>query len=203
MVSTLPDLILGIVIILVLSASMSTLSSLVLTSGSTLTLDIIIPARKTEMSEKAQLGCIRALVLFFIAVSSVIAIVQARSSVTFIAQLMGISWGALAGAFLAPFLLSLYFKRITRPAVWTSFIAGVAIMCGCMFCTFTGKVFISPFFTSPINAGVLAMLLGLILVPIVSLFTKVSEPEKIDEMFDCYNHTVTVKASTALNENEN
>lgn len=203
MISTLPDLILGIVIILVLSASMSTLSSLVLTSGSTLTLDIIVPARKSEMGEKSKLNCIRALVLFFIAVSSVIAIIQARSSVTFIAQLMGISWGALAGAFLAPFLLSLYFKWITRPAVWTSFVAGVAIMCGCMFCTFTGKVFISPFFTSPINAGVLAMVAGLVLVPLVSLITKVSDREMTDEIFDCYNNTYTVKATTSLNEKDN
>jgi len=203
MISTLPDLILGVVIILVLSASMSTLSSLVLTSGSTLTLDIIIPARKKPMSEKAKLGTIRLLVLFFIAVSSAIAIVQARSSVTFIAQLMGISWGALAGAFLAPFLLSLYFKQITRPAVWASFISGVTVMCCCMFCTFTGRIFISPFFTSPINAGVLAMMLGLVLVPVISLCTKVSEPGKVEKMFDYYNHTVTVKATTSLNEKDN
>lgn len=203
MISTLPDLILGVVIILVLSASMSTLSSLVLTSGSTLTLDIIIPVRKRPMAEASKLRCIRLLVLFFIAVSSAIAIVQARSSVTFIAQLMGISWGALAGAFLAPFLYSLYFKQITRPAVWVSFITGVAVMICCMFCTFTGRTFISPFFTSPINAGVLAMLLGLFLVPVVSLCTKVRDPKAVESMFDYYNQTVTVKVSTSLNEKDN
>ena len=115
MLATLPDLMIGVVIILVLSASMSTLSSLVLTSGSTLTLDIIDPAmakarKGTHMNERNKLLCIRLLVLFFIIVSSVIAIIQAKSSVTFIAQLMGISWGALAGAFLAPFLYGLYWK---------------------------------------------------------------------------------------------
>ena len=99
MLATLPDLMIGVVIILVLSASMSTLSSLVLTSGSTLTLDIIDPAmakarKGTHMNERNKLLCIRLLVLFFIIVSSVIAIIQAKSSVTFIAQLMGISWGA-------------------------------------------------------------------------------------------------------------
>ena len=41
MLETLPDILIGIVIILVLSASMSTLSSLVLTSSSTLTLDLL------------------------------------------------------------------------------------------------------------------------------------------------------------------
>ena len=203
MVASLPDLMVGIVIILVLSASMSTLSSLVLTSGSTLTLDIIVPAaskRSKPMTEKAQLGWIRLLVLFFIAVSSVLAIIQARSSVTFIAQLMGISWGALAGAFLAPFLYGLYSKKTSCAAVWASFISGVGIMSACMFCTFTGRTFISPFFTSPINAGVLAMVFGLVLVPIISHLTKVRNPEKIEKMFECYEETVTVRATTSLSD---
>ena len=203
MVASLPDLMVGIVIILVLSASMSTLSSLVLTSGSTLTLDIIVPAASKgskPMTEKAQLGWIRLLVLFFIAVSSVLAIIQARSSVTFIAQLMGISWGALAGAFLAPFLYGLYSKKTSCAAVWASFISGVGIMSACMFCTFTGRTFISPFFTSPINAGVLAMVFGLVLVPIISHLTKVRNPEKIEKMFECYEETVTVRATTSLSD---
>lgn len=205
MLQTLPDLMIGIVIILVLSASMSTLSSLVLTSGSTLTLDIIVPARSVkgkQMSEKSQLLSIRLLVVFFIIVSSILAIVQAKSSVTFIAQLMGISWGALAGAFLAPFLYGLYWKRTTNAAVWVSFIVGVLIMCGCMFCTFTGKEFISPFFTSPINAGVLAMVAGLIIVPVVSLFTRVKDKEEVEKMFNCYEKEVTVRALTSLMDEE-
>lgn len=207
MLASLPDLMIGVVIILVLSASMSTLSSLVLTSGSTLTLDIIDPAvakvRKGKgLDDRRQLLCIRLLVLFFIVVSSVLAIIQAKSSVTFIAQLMGISWGALAGAFLAPFLYGLYWKRTTPASVWVSFIGGIAVMCGCMYCTFTGKVFISPYFTSPINAGVLAMLLGLVTVPLVSLFTKVDRKEEVNRMFDCYDSTVTVRASTSLVEDQ-
>ena len=203
MLASLPDLMIGVVIILVLSASMSTLSSLVLTSGSTLTLDIIDPAMAKarggeHMTERSKLLSIRLLVVFFIVVSSAIAIVQAKSSVTFIAQLMGISWGALAGAFLAPFLYGLYWKRTTTASVWASFIAGVAVMCGCMYCTFTGKTFISPYFTSPINAGVLAMVLGLVIVPVVSLLTKVTCQEKVEKMFGCYENTVTVRASTSL-----
>ena len=208
MLASLPDLMIGVVIILVLSASMSTLSSLVLTSGSTLTLDIIDPAvakmraSSRRLGERNKLLFIRLLVLFFIIISSVIAIVQAKSSVTFIAQLMGISWGALAGAFLAPFLYGLYWKRTTSASVWVSFIAGVAVMCGCMYCTFSGKTFISPYFTSPINAGVLAMLLGLVIVPVVSLFTKVDRKESVERMFKCYDNTVTVRASTSLTEEQ-
>lgn len=205
MLASLPDAVIAVVIILVLSASMSTLSSLVLTSGSTLTLDIIAPAMKKGgkmMGDKSKLLCIRLFVLFFIAVSSFLAIVQARSSITFIAQLMGISWGALAGAFLAPFLYGLYWKRTTPAAVWASFISGVVVMCACMYCTFTGKVFISPYFTSPINAGVLAMLLGLVIVPLVSILTPVRDRNAVDEMFKCYDRTVTVRASSSLADKE-
>ena len=147
-------------------------------------------------------AAIRLLVLFFIVVSSAIAIVQARSSVTFIAQLMGISWGALAGAFLAPFLYGLYWKRTTSASVWASFIVGVGVMLGCMYCTFTGKTFISPYFTSPINAGMLAMLLGLVVVPVVSLCSRMSRKEAVEEMFGCYNSTVKVRASDALSEEQ-
>ncbi len=205
MLASLPDAVIAVVIILVLSASMSTLSSLVLTSGSTLTLDIIAPAVKKGgkvMGDKSKLLCIRIFVLFFIAVSSLLAIVQARSSITFIAQLMGISWGALAGAFLAPFLYGLYWKRTTPAAVWASYISGVAVMCACMWCTFTGKVFISPYFTSPINAGVLAMLLGLVIVPLVSILTPMRDRNAVDEMFKCYDRTVTVRASSSLADKE-
>lgn len=205
MLQTLPDIMIGVVIILVLSASMSTLSSLVLTSGSTLTLDIIAPATShagKKMSERSQLLSIRLLVVFFIAVSSVLAIIQAKSSVTFIAQLMGISWGALAGAFLAPFLYGLYSKRTSKASVWTSFVLGVLVMCCCMYATFTGGEFISPYFTSPINAGVLAMILGLVIMPVVDLFTKVGNKEAVSKMFECYERKITVRASTSLDDEE-
>ena len=70
----------------------------------------------------------RVLIVVFIAISVVLAIVQYRSSVTFIAQLMGISWGALAGAFLAPFLFGLYWKRATKAGCWASFLFSVVVM---------------------------------------------------------------------------
>ena len=139
-------------------------------------------------------------IVFFIVVSAAIAIVQVKSSVTFIAQLMGISWGALAGAFLAPYLCSLYSKKITKVSVWVSFICGVGIMAANMICTFAGVPFINAFFSSPINAGVLAMLSGLIIVPAVSMITPKPDKAQMDEMFSCYDRTITVRASTALEE---
>jgi Na+(H+)/acetate symporter ActP len=71
-----------------------------------------------------------------------------------------------------------------------------------MYCTFTGKTFISPYFTSPINAGVLAMVLGLVIVPVVSLITKVTRKEDVERMFNCYKGTVTVHVTTALEEGQ-
>ena len=186
MLSKLPDVLIAVVVVLVFAASMSTLSSLVLTSSSTLTLDMIIPMSKGRINDKKQMLIIRILLVFFIVVSSIIAIIQVKSSVTFIAQLMGISWGALAGAFLAPFLYSMYSKKVTKPAVWASFIFGVGVMVIDMICNFTGKTFINAYFASPINAGVLAMVGGLIIVPIVSALTKADNSAEVDKMFDNY-----------------
>ena len=187
MLSTLPDILIGIVIVLVLSASMSTLSSLVLTSSSTLTLDFLKETVVKDMTEKTQLVVMRALVAFFIILSVVIAL----NPPTFIAQLMGISWGALAGAFLAPFLYGLYFKNVSTAAVWVSYIAGVGITVSNMFLHFI---------KSPINAGAAAMIAGLIIVPIVSLLTPSPDKNFVDDVFSCYDQTVTVHKSHSLEE---
>ncbi len=200
MLSGLPDVVVAIVIMLVLSASMSTLSSLVLTSASTLVLDMIAPLRKKKMEQKSQMLAIRAFIVFFVVISAAIAILQVKSSVTFIAQLMGISWGALAGAFLAPYLYSLYSKKITKASVWVSFVSGVGIMIANMICTALKVPFISAYFSSPINAGVLAMVTGLVIVPVVSLITKKPDAAVVDEMFTCYDRTITVRATTSLED---
>ena len=128
MLSGLPDILIAVVVILVLSASMSTLSSLVLTSSSTLTLDFLKGHVVKDMDEKKQLLIMRVLIVVFIVISVILAIIQYKSSVTFIAQLMGVSWGALAGAFLAPFLYGLYWKRTTKAACWVSFLFSSVVM---------------------------------------------------------------------------
>ena len=189
MLSSLPDILIGIVIVLVLSASMSTLSSLVLTSSSTLTLDFIKPLFVKDMSEKKQLIWMRILLAFFIIISVVIAL----DPPAFIAQLMGISWGALAGAFLAPFLYGLYWKRVTKAAVWASFIAGVGITVSNMFINYIA---------SPINAGALAMLAGLIVVPVVSVITKKPDEAIVDGIFNCLDEKVMVEQKMALPEED-
>ena len=187
MLSGLPDILIGIVVVLVLSASMSTLSSLVLTSSSTMTLDLLKDNVIKNMSEKKQIITMQILVVFFLVVSVVIAL----DPPTFIAQLMGISWGALAGAFLAPFMYGLYWKGVTRAGVWAGFISGVGITVANMFIGFID---------SPINAGAVAMAAGLVVVPVVSFITPNPDKEKIDEIFACYDEKVTISRKRSLQE---
>ena len=192
MLSELSPYIIGIVIVLVLSASMSTLSSLVLTSASTLTLDVFIPAFKKNVGEKKKLIIMRVLIVFFILLSATIAILKdtVLKDVAFIAQMMGISWGALAGSFLAPFLYGLYWKKTTRVAVWCSFGFGVTVMVTQLVLSLAKAIPASGFlhfvFQNSLYTGVIAMLGGLILVPIVSLLTQKSKPANVDQIFQCY-----------------
>ena len=200
MLSTLSPVIIAIVIVLVLSASMSTLSSLVLTSASTLTLDVIL-ARK-QVSEKKQVFIMRLFISFFILVSAVIAVVKDAFGFTFIAQMMGVSWGALAGAFLAPFLYGLYWKRATKSAVWASFIAGCGIEILQLVISLTGSNFANPvlnyLFASSVRSGAVAMIVGLVLVPVVSLLSPKPNKVQVEEAFSCYNKSVTTNIRDSL-----
>ena len=189
MLNTLPDVLIALVVLLVLSASMSTLASLVLTSSSTMTLDLIYRDKKASSQEvrsgeiddtvegdieRRKVIVMRVLIVFFIAISLLIAL----NPPTFIAQLMGISWGALAGAFLAPFMLGLYWKGVTPAAVWACFIWGVGITVVNML---TGNAI-----ANPINCGAIAMVGGFPVVWIVSLFTRKMDKETVNNMFKCF-----------------
>ena len=199
MLSGLPSILIAIVVVLVLAASMSTLSSLVLTSASTLTLDFIRGTLVKKMDEKKQLLTMRGLVLVFITISVVLAIVQYKSSVTFIAQLMGVSWGALAGAFLAPFLFGLYWKKATRASVWCSFLFSTVVMLA----NIVAKPLFPAILQSPINAGAFCMIMGLIIVPVVSLVTPKMDKAYVDQVFSCYDRTVTVNVTDSIGDTQN
>ena len=165
-------------------------SSLVLTSSSTLTLDMLKLTCMKKSSEKKTLFVMRVLIVFFIVISVVIAL----NPPTFIAQLMGYSWGALAGSFLAPFLYGLFSKKVTKASVWVNFVWGVGLTVVNMF---------MHFIKSPINCGAVAMVGGLIIVPLVSLITPKLKKENVDKMFACYGEKVTVTKDMVLVEDEN
>ena len=196
MVSNLSPALIGLVVILVLSASMSTLSSLVMASSSTLTIDFLKGHIIKNMDEKKQLLSIRILIVIFIAISVVIAIIQYKGNITFIAQLMGVSWGALAGAFLAPFLYGLYWKKTTAASVWVSFLFGS----GFMVCNMLFRSHFPYLLQSPINAGAFAMIAGLILVPAISLVTPKMESSFLDAAFSCYERRTEVPVKNDLGD---
>ena len=178
----------AMVVLLVLSASMSTLASLVLTSSSTMTLDLIYRDKKAapgeveegtiddmvaEKIERRKVVVMRVLIVFFIVISLLIAL----NPPTFIAQLMGISWGALAGAFLAPFMLGLYWRGVTTASVWACFTWGVGL-------TVANMLLGNP--VNPINCGAIAMLGGFPIVWLFSLVTPKMDREQVDKIFECY-----------------
>ena len=188
----LPSLLIGLVVVLVLSASLSTLSALVLTSSTTMTHDLIRPAMKGKMNDKKEFITMRVLILVFLAVSVLIAM-NKNAAIT---SLMSYSWGALSGGFLGPFLWGLYSKKTTKAAVWTSFALGIVLTTSHM-CIFTFfKDSCMPIvkwaaslplnLASPINAGALLMILSIVLTPIISSFTKPCEKETVENAFAAY-----------------
>jgi len=185
-------------VVLVLSASMSTLSSLVLASSSTLTLDFLKGTVIKNMDEKRQVKTMRVLIVIFIVISVILAILQYKSNVTFIAQLMGVSWGALAGAFLAPFLYGLYWKKATKAACAASFLFSTVFMLANMVVKSSFPVLLQ----SPINAGAFCMIAGLLIVPIVSWFTKKPNKTLVEDAFSCYDKKVLVPQKEALGDKE-
>ena len=194
MLSGLSPLMIALVVILVLSASMSTLSSLVLASSSTLTIDFLRENVLKDAEDKTLVRVMRGLIVVFIGISVVIAVIQYKSSVTFIAQLMGISWGALSGAFLAPFLYGLYWKKTTKAACWVCFVFGSGIM----ILNMAAKELFPEILQSPINCGAFAMLAGLVLVPVVSMLTKKPDAELVEDAFACYHVTVQAEQKITL-----
>ena len=109
---------------------------------------------------------------------------------------MGISWGALAGAFLAPFLYGLYSKRVTKASVWVCFLFSTVVMLANVFV----KSAFPTILQSPINAGAFCMLAGLVFVPVVSLVTKKPDKELVNDVFSCYDKTVTVSVKDSIGE---
>lgn len=175
--SSLSDLLIGVVMILVLSASMSTLSSLVITSSSTFTLDFLKGVFLKEMDHQKQLRFIRVLCIFFI----VLSVVLALNPNSLITTLMSLSWGVLAGAFLGPLVWGLFWRGTTKAAVWACFIAGVGINVYNLFAHFA----------APTSAGAVSIVASLFIAPLVSLVSPKLSPAHLDVTFSCYDQTVS------------
>lgn len=167
----LPDALIGIIVILVLSASMSTLSSLVLVSSSAISLDLVKGTLFPNMKKENVMLLMRALCGLFVILSFMVAVTPNS-----ILALMSFSWGTVAGAFLAPFLYGLYWKGTTKIGAWAGFISGFAV-------SVAGAVIYKMDAGKAPNIGAIAMVVSLIVVPAVSLLTAKMPQKHIARIF--------------------
>lgn len=184
----------GLIAVLILSASMSTLSSVSLASASVIAVDIYKDRINPAASDKRVSGVMRALCLAFVALSVVIAILNEKFGIAAIAYMMGISWGTLAGCFMGPFVLGLLWKRVTRSAVYSSIISSLVLTAGLILvfgfdkngwdCTL-GTALKDGVATSPL-IGVICMVFSVIVTAVVSLLTKRPSDEVLCAAFDTH-----------------
>ena len=186
-----PTGLIGVIAVLILSASMSTLSSVSLASASVVAVDIYKGKINPNADDKKVNITMKVLCLIFVAISVVLAILNEKFSIAAIAYLMGLSWGVLAGCFIGPYVLGLLWKKVTRPAVWTSIIGTLVLTVVLVFvfgydkngwdCTF-GVALQTGIGCSPM-IGVICMIYSMISTAVVSLFTKVPDAATIDNAF--------------------
>ena len=182
----------GVIAVLILSASMSTLSSVSLASASVVAVDLYKGSIKKDASDKRVNTVMRALCLVFITISVVLALLNEKFGLAAIAYMMGISWGTLAGCFIGPFVFALISKRTTRAAVWTSIIGSLALTVVLIFVLGYAKLDWNGGLGDALKAGVscspligvICMVYSLVVTPVVSLFTKAPEAEVIEAAFD-------------------
>ncbi|MBQ2915352.1 MAG: sodium:solute symporter [Clostridia bacterium] len=174
------SILLSVVLLCVLSASMSTLSSVVLTSSSSITVDLAEALNKgKEINKKKQMIWTRTLCFAFIAIS----FIAATFNVAIIVSIMSFSWGVVSGCFIGPYVWGLYSKKITKAGAWAGMHSGVVVV-GTMLIVDMIKVgfdngIMAAFTASSSNAalyGIVAMAVSLVIVPVVSLFTQKLTP---------------------------
>ncbi len=183
---------LGVIAVLILSASMSTLSSVSLASASVVAVDIYKGKINPNATDKKVNWTMRILCLVFILISVVLAILNEEFHLSAIASLMGISWGTLAGCFIGPYVLGLLWKKVSRPAVWSSIISSLVLTValtliigydkGSWSCSF-GTAIQNGVGSSPL-IGVICMAFSMIITTVVTVFTNSPEDSVIEEAFN-------------------
>jgi SSS family solute:Na+ symporter len=167
----LPEVLLALILLLVLSASMSTLSSLVLVSSSAVAIDLY-PSRIDEKTGKDRsVAMMRFLSAIFIIVSYFIS----RFQISIIVYLMSLSWGVVSGSFAAPYILGLYSKRVTKAGAYAGLLTGTALMIILFFSLGSSN--------SPLAASI-AIVVPFAVVPLVSRFTTAPARSLIDKAFE-------------------
>ena len=179
---TLGIILLAIIMILLLSASMSTLEAVVLTSASAVAVDLIPSVRKKETKSETQILLTRLLCLLFVACSFVFA----TQNIPIIVSLMSFSWGIVSGCFIGPYIWGLFSKKITKIGAYSGIVSGLLVVGVSTLVISLNSGFSSAAAKSP-EMGVAAMAVSLVIVPLVSSFTKNKNTDRIEEIFTCYN----------------
>ncbi len=178
---TLGIILLSIIMILLLSASMSTLEAVVLTSASAVSVDLIPAFKKKEIKPENQMILTRVLCLVFVACSFIFA----TQNIPIIVNLMSFSWGVVSGCFIGPYIWGLFSKKITKIGAISGMIAGLlSVGIPTLVITLTDS-FSAAAKLSP-EMGVAAMAVSLAVVPLVSLITKNKDSKRVDEIFECF-----------------
>ena len=144
----LPDVLVGLVLVLLIAASVSTLSSITITASSTLTMDLVCPKLLPKMGTLGAARLTKGLCLVFVVLSYLIA-----NSRTPILDMMSYSWGIISGSFLAPYLIALYWKGINRAGAWAGMLSGFAVACPPVVCKLLFPAAQLPFFGKIVDLG--------------------------------------------------
>jgi len=178
---TLGIILLAIIMILLLSASMSTLEAVVLTSASAVAVDLIPAIRKKETEPESQMLLTRILCLVFVACSFIFA----TQNIPIIVSLMSFSWGIVSGCFIGPYIWGLFSKKITKIGAYSGILSGLLVVGISTLVISLNSGFAAAAAKSP-EMGVAAMAVSLVVVPLVSAFTKNKDSKRVDEIFACY-----------------
>ena len=179
---TLGIILLAIIMILLLSASMSTLQAIVLTSASAVAVDFIPSIRKKETKPKIQMLLTRLLCLVFVACSFIFA----TQNIPIIVSLMSFSWGIVSGRFIGPYIWRLFSKKITKIGAYSGILSGLLVVGISTLVISLNSGFSAAAAKSP-EMGVAAMAVSMVIVPLVSAITKNKDNDRVEEIFSCYN----------------
>ena len=175
-------ILLAIIMVLLLSASMSTLQAVVLTSASAVAVDLIPAVRKKETKPETQMLLTRLLCLAFVACSFIFA----TQNIPIIVSLMSFSWGVVSGCFIGPYIWGLFSKKITKAGAFAGVLSGLLVVGISTLVISLNSGFAAAAAKSP-EMGVAAMAVSMVIVPVVSAFTKNKDTERVEEIFACYN----------------
>ena len=168
--SNLPAALVMVIVLMVFSASMSSLSSLVLVSSSAVAVDIYGAFVNRHASSRQTMVLLRLFCAIFVGASLFIALKRPA----FIVNLMIMSWGTLSGVFLAPYLFGLFWKRATLAGAYAAVTTGLI----------TAFVLFRAWGQDGVPlAGAVTMLVPLLVLPAVSLLTQPPAPSLVSRAF--------------------